>query len=213
MTQRSEIFEINYKKYLAQISETDFTSIKEILGTEVNDGQMIIPLFNRNYLVSKDGIVNESGKRPDYMICVILSKYILLCPDIPHYDSEWTAFRDFKKTSHFTNINFFASDTEKPIAQNFSGKPDALTEACVKSGGFINNKIFSYDLVMQFNALPKMSILLLFNDKDEEFSAECSVLFQKQAEYYLDPESLAMTSAFLSKKLIDSKNSNTYNAI
>ena len=66
---------------------------------------------------------------------------------------------------------------------------------------------------MQFNALPKMSILLLFNDKDEEFSAECSVLFQKQAEYYLDPESLAMTSAFLSKKLIDSKNSNTYNAI
>jgi hypothetical protein len=33
------------------------------------------------------------------------------------------------------------------------------------------------------------------------FYAHCSVLFQKHAEYYLDPESLAMTSAFLAKSL------------
>ncbi len=204
MTQKSEIFEINYKNYLAQILDTDFMSIKEKLGTEVDGDQMIIPFLNRNYLVSKEGIVDESGKRPDYTICVILSKYILLCPDLPHYDTEWAAFRDFKKTSHFTNVNFYASDTERPIVQNFSGKLDTLSKACKKSGGFLNDSAISYDLVMQFNALPKISLLLLFNDKDEDFSAECSVLFQKHAEYYLDPESLAMTSAFLAKNIIDS---------
>lgn len=32
--------------------------------------------------------------------------------------------------------------------------------------------------------------------------ADCKVLFQKQGEYYLDPESLAMTSGLLAKKLI-----------
>ena len=122
---------------------------------------------------------------------------------MPHYNTEWTAFRDFNKRSNFTNTNFFASDTEKPIAQKFSGQPDVLAEACKKSDRFSCEEKFSYDLIMQLNALPKISLLLLFNDKDEEFPAECSVLFQKQAEYYLDPESLAMTSAFLAKKLTD----------
>jgi len=205
MTQKSEIFEENYKKYLAQITATNFSSINDTLGAEVDGDQMIIPFFNQKYLISKEGIVDESGERPEYMICVILSKYILLCPDMPHCNTEWAAFRDFNRTSHFTNINFFVSDTEKPIVKNFSGNLDDLRKASVISGGYINNKSFSYDLVMQFDALPKISLLLLFNDKDEEFSAECSVLFQKQAEHYLDPESLAMTSALLSKKLIDSK--------
>jgi hypothetical protein len=32
----------------------------------------------------------------------------------------------------------------------------------------------------------------LFNDKDDEFPAQCSVLFEKRAENYLDMECLAM---------------------
>ena len=112
------------------------------------------------------------------------------------------SFKDFKKTSHFLNLNYFISDTEKPIVQNFSGRLDALSTACEKFGGVPNDIGISYDLVMRFDALPRISLLLLFNDKDEEFPAQCSVLFQKQAEYYLDPESLVMTSAFLVKKLI-----------
>ena len=51
---------------------------------------------------------------------------------------------------------------------------------------------YSYDLAMQFDALPKVSVLLLFNDKDAEFPAQSSVLFEKRAEKYLDMECLAM---------------------
>jgi hypothetical protein len=35
-----------------------------------------------------------------------------------------------------------------------------------------------------------------------DFPADCKVLFQSQGEYYLDPESLAMTSGLLAKKII-----------
>jgi hypothetical protein len=45
---------------------------------------------------------------------------------------------------------------------------------------------------MQFNALPQVPLVMLFNDADDEFSATCSVLFQRRAENYLDPECLAM---------------------
>ena len=46
-----------------------------------------------------------------------------------------------------------------------------------------------------------LSLLLLFNDRDDEFPAGCKVLFNQHAEAYLDPESLAMTGSFLAKRL------------
>jgi hypothetical protein len=50
----------------------------------------------------------------------------------------------------------------------------------------------SYDVSMQLTALPKIPVLLLFNDVDDEFPARCSVLFQKSIENYLDMETVAL---------------------
>jgi len=41
---------------------------------------VIIPFFGEKYIISKRGIADESGNRPDYGVCVILSRYLLLCP-------------------------------------------------------------------------------------------------------------------------------------
>ncbi|MCK5097462.1 MAG: DUF3786 domain-containing protein [Desulfobacteraceae bacterium] len=206
MMQKSEIFEKTYNDYLAQIANVDIKAVKDILGLTIENNQIIIPFFGKNYLVSKKGIFDESGKKPSFSVCVILSKYLLLCPDTCQCDSNWVSFKDFKRSSHFLNINFFASDTEKPITTKFSGKLDLLLNACKKTGGFSPDIRLSYDLTMQFTALPMVSLLMLFNDGDNEFPAQCSVLFQKQAEYYLDPESLAITAAFLASSLTKCNN-------
>ena len=50
---------------------------------------------------------------------------------------------------------------------------------------------------MQFKSLPKIPVLLLFNDSDEEFPAQCTVLFERSAENYLDMECLAMVGMLL----------------
>ena len=44
-------------------------------------------------------------------------------------------------------------------------------------------------------------MLLQFNDKDEEFPAECRLLFEERAEAYLDAECLAMLGRHLCKRL------------
>ncbi len=201
MVKSSDVFEKNYQEYCAQMEKIDFRSIENELGIVHDGDKMFIPFFNNRYLVSNNRIVDESGNRPDYMISVILAKYILLCPDQPHYDKKWVSFKDFKKASHFTNVNYFSSDTERAIEKHFSGKLNELKKACEELDGSHREMEISYDLSMQFNALPRVSLLLLFNDSDEEFPAKCTVLFQKHAEYYLDPESLAMTSAGLAKNL------------
>jgi hypothetical protein len=201
MADPSDIFEKHYQEYSAQMAKIDFGSIRDRLGL-VNEGDgMFIPFFNKNYLVSNRGIVDASGNRPDYMIFVILAQYILLCPDQSHDDTKWVSFKDFKKVSHFTNVNYFSSDTEKAVEKHFSGKLNDLENACKELKGFHHDMKISYDLSIRFDALPRVSLLLLFNDVDEEFPANCTVLFQKQAEYYLDPESLAMTGAVLAGSL------------
>ena len=168
-----------------------------------------IRFIDRIYRVSGNGIEDEAGRRPGYGLCVILAKYILLCPDRIHDDPQWASFKDFKKDAGFTNVNFFTSDTEQAILKFFSGNVDRLVLACEKLGAIPQDLGVSYDVSMAFEVLPRISLLLLYNDKDKEFSAQCSVLFQKHAEFYLDPESLAMTGAGLARRLIQAAKEET----
>jgi hypothetical protein len=201
MTRESDIFEKNYKDYCGQIADLDFGARRERLGIKMTGNNLIIPFLGDDYTISGNGIQDASGERPNYIICVILSKYLLLAPDRPVHDPEWISIKDFKQTSKFTNVNYHISDTEKPIIERFSGGVEELRRACERLGGTVEDLGTDHDLVFRFSALPKISLLLLFNDRDEEFPAQCTVLFQKQAEHYLDPESLLMVGALLAKRL------------
>lgn len=195
------IFETHYENYCRQIAEIDFLSIKGTLDIKLSGNDAIVPFFGETYIVSKTGIADESGNRPDYGICVILSKYLLLCPDAPVANEEWSTLKDFHKNSQFTNLNVFTSDAERPIIKIFSGRIDVLLNASQKLDGKPADLSSSYDLAMEFTALPKIKILLLFNDSDDEFPASCSILFQRQAEEYLDPESLIMVGIAFTNRL------------
>ncbi len=202
MAAPSEIFEENYKGYLSQIASVDFASVKDRLDIQIENGIALIPFFDHTYQVSSQGIFDMNNKKADYMTSVVLSKYVLLCPDELVLDGEWCSFRDFKKESHFTNTNYFNSDTTQRITTHFSGRLNDLKAACQKINGVEQQMDLAYDVSVSFSAFPRLSLLLLMNDADEDFPADCKVLFQRQGEYYLDPESLAGTSAILAKKLI-----------
>ena len=207
--QKSDIFEKNQKHYDDQIAGLDFDAIRDTLGLLSYGTRYALPFFNQTYEVGKDGIRDDRGNRPDYMTHVILSKYLLLCPENPGRDTQWCAFREFKKTSHFTNVNYFSSDTERAMTKAFAGKRDAVINACERLNGISTPDTFTYDLVYRFDALPRISLLLLYNDGDEEFGAYGTVLFQRHAEDYLDPESLAVTSACLVKRLTAAMDANS----
>ena len=68
-------------------------------------------------------------------------------------------------------------------------------------GGRLINDNTSWDLLMAFDMLPRIPIRLRFNDKDDEFPAQCSILFRKSAESYIDMESLAIGATYLTGML------------
>ena len=198
---KTQIFEEHYENYCRQIAEIDFFRIKDTLCIEHRGQEVVIPFLGEHYIVSQSGVKDESGKRPNYMICVILAKYLLMCPDAPVLNKEWCTLKELRRMSQFTNINVFTSDTEKPIVKHYSGRINALVEASRKLGGKSFDMSTSYDFAYEFMILPRIETLLVFNDGDDEFPATCSLLFQKQAEHYLDPESLIMAGIVFAKHL------------
>jgi hypothetical protein len=197
--QKSSVFEETYAKYLAQIAKLDFKKIADQLGAEMAGDELIIPFFGKPHRISAAGISGPSGSRPNFSVCVILFKYLLLCPDHDPVEKDWVSFRDFKDSAPFAGA--FVNYTEAPLAKYFSGRLKDLEAACRGIHGHPPAATFSYDLCMQFNALPKIPVLLLFNDADKEFAAQCMVLFERRTENYLDMECLAMVGMLLFESL------------
>ena len=199
MAVRSSVFEETYRDYLNQVAGLDMAAQAAKLGLEIDAGDVIIPFFGEPHRVSDEGIVDPFGKQPIHAVSVVLCKYLLLCPDAAAGVDEWVSYRDFKDAAPFAGA--FANNTERAIARNFSGRLDSLKEACRKLGGRSPQMDLAYEIAMRFDPLPRVPLLLLFNDTDEDFPAQCSVLFERRAEKYLDMECLAILGWLLADYL------------
>lgn len=186
----SDVFKQTYHHYLEQIQSLSFETIAGPLGARFHNGILEIDIFNEPYTISKDGILDRSLHQPGFDICVILSRYLVMCPEGSFEKNRWVSFRDFKDSGPLTT--YFANDIETYVARHFSGRTAELKKAAESLGGYPAEIDVTYDLVFRFNALPEIGMILLFNDADDEFKAGCSILFESRTEKYLDAECIAM---------------------
>ena len=199
MAQTSTVYDETYNKYLDDISTINFKLIEKKLGIKCEGAEAFIPLIGKTYKVSGNGIFDLFGKQPTLEICIVIFKYLLLCPEVEPDENEWAAFRDFRDSGPLTT--YFLNDVERPIASFFSGKIEKLKNACKALKGYQPDIKLSYEIALSFTLLPKIPVLMLFNDSDEVFPAKCSILFEKSAEKYLDAESLAILGSLFTKNL------------
>jgi hypothetical protein len=193
---QAPVFDEIYENYLADVSAIDLNLAGNRLGINVDGDQAIIPFYGITHRVSGTGVMDEKGKRPIHAVSVILCKYLLLCPDQePPVSGEWVKYHSFPDAAPYAEG--FRNTAEQPIGRAFSGKLDDLKNACMVLGGQPGEAPYSCDLAIRFPVLPKVNLLILFNDQDDEFPADCSILFEKHADAYLDMECLAMLGMVL----------------
>ncbi|MCU0559837.1 MAG: DUF3786 domain-containing protein [Desulfobacterales bacterium] len=200
MPPTSEVFEQTVRSYLRQLSEIDGRARADILGAGIAGSGLIIPFYGTPYRVSGAGITDAGGRPANFSICVVLCKYILMAPTETPADGNWATYREFKDAGPLTV--FFANNTHKTIENAFGADSAALETACRKLGGTAFQDDASHDLSMLFHALPRIPVLLRFNFRDDDLPAQCTVLFRRSAEKYLDMESLAIAGTFLAGGLI-----------
>lgn len=199
MMPKAEVFETTYENYLKQIAELKPQAIVDILGIDSEEGFFEIPLMGETYRVSGKGITGPGGKRPDFSICVLLCRYLLMCPTVVSNDRQWIPFREVKGAQPL--IDYYDKNVESALTATFSGRLDALVAAAEKIGAKTSDMDLSYDLVKRIDVLPNIACLLLFNDGDDEFPASASLLFEKRAQDYLDPECLAIVGGIIEHRL------------
>jgi len=125
---------------------------------------------------------------------------VLSCPEeVVAISKEWCTYREFRDGAPL--VSYFTTNTNKTIETQFGGRIELLKERCSELGGrFEANE--SYDLSVTFFCLPRIPVMLNFNDADDMFPAGCSVLYRRSAQYYIDMECLAMTGTLLAGKLL-----------
>lgn len=201
MTEKSSVFKETYAYYLDRIADADLAAVATRLGGEATAEGFRIPFFGQPHGVSPGGVIDPDGNRAPFDVCIVLFKSILMCPEALPEAGDWTAYREFKDAAPL--VHYFAANAENALINAFSGRLDALGRAAETMGGRVPTESLSYDLALVFDALPRIPLLMLFNDADEGFDARCSILFRKSTEAYLDMECVGILGAQLAGYLKD----------
>jgi len=199
--QEAAVFEQTYRNYLNDIGQIDYLSRATRLGVEVEGSCLIIPLYDRRYRLSPDGIAGQDGVEANPAVRVILCRYVLDCPAESAAGGRLMTYREFAGAGPL--VSYFTSNTYKTIETHFSGRLDLLKRRAEQLGA-VPSASDTYDLSLQFKALPRIPVILNFNDRDQQFPAVCSILYRESAQQFLDMECLAMTGTLLAGRLIAS---------
>ena len=194
------VYRQTYNAYLRQLKDLRFEGKEDVLGITMEGGTVVVPFFGQSIRLDARGLTDEAGQRPDFSDCVVVCRYLIMCPLFEPKPGGWTAYRDFPDAGPLTV--FWSDNIEKALSRSYSGDVDGLENACDVLGGIDPNLQIACDLCCCFRPLPKVPLLLVFNDADDDFPAATSVLFEKRAATYLDAESQAILGHALTQRLI-----------
>ena len=193
------IFEQHTSFYLDQLARIDFSPLADRLGVVVENRIITVPVFGQPYRVSSQSIDRSDGQPADYTTTVIICRYLLQCPDFDPAGDQWQTFKDFADAAPL--VDYFTTNVEKALAIRYAGRLKQLRTAAERLGGRPPSLDLSYDYLSIIVALPRVPLLLLFNDADEDFPAQGAVLFEYRIRHYLDMECVGMVGTLLVEHL------------
>lgn len=198
MEKPNPIFESNYRNYLQQMGNIDLSQCATVLDItfDADKRSVAIPFFKTIYQVSPSGVVDEHGQRPDYGICVVLLKHLLMCPQQVPAQADWVTYRDFKDAGQSQDTGL-SSYTLQAISKRYTGRLARLKRAVAVLGGKPPKTQYPYDISVVFQVLPRLPIMFLFNDMEEQFPAKTSILYERRAASFLDAECRVMVEWYL----------------
>jgi hypothetical protein len=175
-----------------KVRALDFLKIASLFGATFRNTETLeIAFLNETYRVTKEKVLDTSGKEPRPWISILIYNHLAM-PDPPQPSGEWITFSSVP-SSHAKD-KAWAGHVEEVIANHFTGKVGALKTACGKFGGVKAEMKSDHDAAYEFRFFPHYPVLLLFDDAvlEENFPAQCRLLLDRTAPRYLDIESIVV---------------------
>lgn len=187
------------EELLAVAQQTGAVANAPALAGRVEGGAALLPLFGEECAVRPDGVYKE-GRKLDTIGSILLLRYLLQA-GTGERQHTWLPYRDLKDGAQFSS--YIKAHIEDKIAETFAGKRAVLRERLTALGAAPSEGEMQGDLVLLVSPLPKLPVLCIFWDRDEEFPASFQFLFDGSAPAYLDLESLAVVLQYISMKVVE----------
>lgn len=195
-----DTFDSTYTEYLAELGQINLLERGKALNLHLESNKIVLPFFSQVHFISKQGVLGPDGSAPTPAVATVLLEYVLRNESVRPAAAEKISFRDLKGAGPL--VTSFTGNTNRLIAQTFAGRLPDLAAACRNIRGEPAEDSMAADLYMRFNALPEVWLYLIFNDRDDDFPAQCNLLFNRSAEHYLTMKSLFVLGTALVGSLI-----------
>lgn len=180
-----------YENLIERLRNTDIPTSATHLDLALNDAEEAkIPFLGGTYLVSNEGVRRSNGKGVKEAIGSVLIHYILkgsCCRPA----EKFVTFADLAGPL-FKQGSYSSSALERPIIKRFQGRVPELYEVAAFYGGHKGGEAGLGSVSLIFDLLPHILLQLIFYDRDDEFPARATLLFDLNATQFIDFEVLAV---------------------
>ena len=171
-------------------------------GDHTPSGQLILSLWGRPIRIAcpewQAYPVGEENPLSAYDQALLL--YYLTIADGEPLSGEWIAFSDLPDGRFYNQA--FQGYSGKELARAFQDDRAAFERAAQALDGL--RKPLG-DAAYMFQALPRVPLMAVFWQGDEEFPSTCQVLFDAAARHYLPTDAYAILGSTLTRRLIKAR--------
>lgn len=180
-----------YDDLLKRLENADIATSAKNLDLALNDvGKAEVPFCGTTYLVSNEGVRRSDGQRFSDATGSALIHYILK-GSRSRSNGQFVTFADLAGPL-FKQSSYSKSALERPIIKRFKGRIPELLAAAASVAGRQGGEAGLGSVSLIFDLLPHIPIQLIFYDRDDEFPARATLLFDLNATQFIEFEVLAV---------------------
>ncbi|MBI5523263.1 MAG: DUF3786 domain-containing protein [Desulfarculus sp.] len=180
-----------YTDLIQELQQADIAALATALGLALNPaGEAQVPFLGARYLLSNDGVKRADGRGFRHVTGSALIRY-LLTGSRSRPAGEFVTFAELAGPL-FGQGGYSGSALEQPIRKRFQGQTPELLRVAASLGGRLGGVGGLGSVSLLFDLLPHIQLQLIFYDRDEEFPARATLLFDRNATKLLDFETLAV---------------------
>ena len=182
---------VTLDKAIAKLSQADPKNIclnsAVIFNREQNS--FILPYLNKKYLVNhRNGEVKSvvDGRGVSIQMQILFLHYLSQAQG-SELQEKWITFKELPGGQIY--VEPYQNRTIRPLLKYFGEKPEKFAELAIELGG----KASSFgDISMIMRPLPRVPIMFVLWEGDEEFPASANILYDAVAPDYLPTEDYAL---------------------
>lgn len=181
----------NYEALIERLKNADIVTSAKNLGLALNEAkEAIVPFLGSNFLVSNKGVRRYDGKEINDSIGSVIVYYIL-AGSCCRPAGKFITFSELAGPL-FKHGSYSSSALERPIIKRFQGRIPELLLLAANFGGRQGGEAGLGSVSLIFEMLPHILLQLIFYDRDEEFPARATLLFDQNATQLIEFEVLAV---------------------